>query len=236
MKMATQALETLIVDDDAGDAEILCRRLDELDEWEFAVTVCHDPSASDPLWQNSDYGIVFLDYRMGAETGADLLRRIRGAGKTVPVVMLTGQGNEEIAVEAMKSGADDYVPKAHLSSAVLRRIVSNILEKRELRRRIEEQRKALLEAERLRVMFESIGAACHHLSQPLTAMVGSVELLAAFPDMDEAKKGKLLAECQKATNRMSDILARMKKIREYRTVPYLREHRILDIGSDNPQG
>jgi len=71
--------------------------------------------------QQAAYDVVFLDYQLGMETGLDLLRELRGRGLEVPVVFLTGHGDEQLAVQAMKCGACDYLSKAKLDASTLQR-------------------------------------------------------------------------------------------------------------------
>jgi signal transduction histidine kinase/CheY-like chemotaxis protein len=61
------------------------------------------------------YDCVFLDYNIPGGDGLTLLRGIRQAGLEVPVVMLTGHGDEQVAVELMKAGAVDYVAKGSVT-------------------------------------------------------------------------------------------------------------------------
>ena len=59
------------------------------------------------------FDVAFFDYWLGARDGLALLREVRQHGTTTPVVVLTSRGAEEVAVEAMKAGAADYLSKAH---------------------------------------------------------------------------------------------------------------------------
>ena len=63
----------------------------------------------------------------GARDGLSLLREIRQRGVDTPVIVLTGRGAEEVAVEAMKAGAADYLSKANLSVEALERAIRHAL-------------------------------------------------------------------------------------------------------------
>ncbi len=56
--------------------------------------------------------IILLDYRMPGMNGIEFLNHMRGARNEAPVIMITGQGDERIAVQAMKAGASDYIVKS----------------------------------------------------------------------------------------------------------------------------
>jgi len=133
--------------------------------------------------------------------------------------MMTGNGDEETAVTAMKRGAMDYLVKGHIKPAALERAISNAVEKRRLRNAVEHQRRELLEAERQRVMFESIGAACHHLGQPATVLSAYLQLM-----KDQEKDPKLLRMVDaslESVQAISDVLMRLRNVNAYRTEPYL---------------
>ena len=65
------------------------------------------------------FDCFLFDYRLGREDGLALLAAIREQGVETPVIILTGQGDEEIAVSAMKLGAADYIPKRRLTAELL---------------------------------------------------------------------------------------------------------------------
>ena len=230
--MATQQLSVLIIDDNLADVELLRRRLQAIPDWDEAFFACGSGREALASLERRAFDIVFLDYLLGGETGLTLLAPIKQTGHARAVIMLTGQGSEEIAVEAMKGGADDYLVKGRLFTGDLRRAVLNAVEKAGLRRRVHEQQQALLVAERHRVMFESLGAVCHHLAQPLTSMAMNLSTLKTTPSIPNAKKQALLGECIKATERLAQVLERLRAIREYRTTPYISNVNILDLGID----
>ncbi|MBV9108035.1 MAG: response regulator, partial [Gemmatimonadetes bacterium] len=105
------ALRVLVVDDDEVDREAVRRGLSRAG---VAAEVDEAAGAIDALAMVAvgRYDCVFLDYNIPGGDGLTLLKGIRQAGLDVPVVMLTGHGDEQVAVELMKAGAVDYVAKS----------------------------------------------------------------------------------------------------------------------------
>jgi signal transduction histidine kinase/DNA-binding response OmpR family regulator len=99
-----------VVDDDRVDRMAIRRALARTD---LHAVVDEAETAPDALERAvaGAYDCVFLDYNLPGDNGLTVLRSLRAAGVTTPVVMLTGQGDERVAVELMKAGAADYLPK-----------------------------------------------------------------------------------------------------------------------------
>jgi PAS domain S-box-containing protein len=72
-----------------------------------------------------NFDCVLLDYRLPDGDGLGLVQAVREAGLKVPLVVLTGQGDEQTAVDLMKAGASDYLPKSKLSAETISRSVRN---------------------------------------------------------------------------------------------------------------
>ena len=225
----------LVVDDEPADVEIFRRLLEEIQGWKIQLLACHDAETGRAEASRCRVDLIFLDYLLGVETGLEVFQQIREAGCMLPVIMLTGHGSEEIAVEAMKAGVSDYLVKGRITPDSLRLVISNALQKFEMQQKIDEQRATLLDAERQRVMMESVGAACHHFAQPLTTMLSNLEMLARNGAIKEPEKGRMLQQCLQAAEMMKMILNKFQQVNEYRTRPYL-EAKILDIGLETIYG
>lgn len=132
-------IQVLLVDDDEDDY-ILTR------DWfgEFQVACCEltwvnsYQDASDAI-ANSQHDIYLVDYRLGARNGLELLREAIKEGCSSPIILLTGQGDREIDVEAMKAGASDYLEKSQLTAPLLERSIRYAIERKRAEQKIREQ-------------------------------------------------------------------------------------------------
>ena len=83
-----------------------------------------------------------------------------------------------------------------------------------------EQQKEVIEEERLKVLLELAGATAHELNQPLTALLGSIELMEMNKDSPE-KMAQDMVNIEEAGQRIADIVKKIQTIRHYETKPYL---------------
>src|SRR5574340_546757 len=104
----TNTQRILIIDDDARLRELLLRYLTEQG---FAAKAVADGSALDKALALNRYHLLVLDLMLPGEDGLAILRRLRGAGENVPVILLTAKGDEVDRIVGLEMGADDYLPK-----------------------------------------------------------------------------------------------------------------------------
>jgi two-component system response regulator AtoC/two-component system nitrogen regulation response regulator NtrX len=97
----------LIVDDDASARYGMRRVLEE----QHKVFEAESPPAARKIIAAENPDLLLLDIEMPGENGLDFLRELKAKEASPPVIMITAYGSEKVAVEAMKSGAYDYLPK-----------------------------------------------------------------------------------------------------------------------------
>src|SRR6266496_3472350 len=78
----------------------------------------------------NQHDVCLGDYRLGADNGIELLRAALERGCKAPIILLTGQGEHEIDLEAMKAGAADYLVKGRLDSGLLERSIRYAIERK----------------------------------------------------------------------------------------------------------
>jgi DNA-binding NtrC family response regulator len=107
MAQALQSKCVLLIDDDATARYGMRRAL----ESRYKVLEAESAAAARPLLRAENPGLLLLDIEMPGENGLDFLREVKGQENSPAVIMITAYGSEKLAVEAMKSGAYDYLPK-----------------------------------------------------------------------------------------------------------------------------
>jgi hypothetical protein len=117
-------IRVLIVDDALEHAEMVAEFLRMSETWgngTFKTAGSYEQALR--LAQDEPFDVAFFDYWLGPRDGLSLLRDIRQRGVETPVIVLTGRGAEEVAVEAMKAGAADYLSKTNISVESLERTI-----------------------------------------------------------------------------------------------------------------
>lgn len=119
----------LIVDDDEDDFFITADHLKQIDNYEFTIDWCYNYKKALEHLDKRTHDIYFVDYRLGAKTGLDLLKEAIKLKIEDPIILLTGKGNKDIDIEAMQIGATDYLVKTELNSEKLERCIRYALER-----------------------------------------------------------------------------------------------------------
>ena len=137
--MAQEGAKVLIVDDDEGHAEALAEWL-EIDG--YACTLAHSGEAGIAKLGEETFDAVLTDLKMRDKSGLEVLRESKSLQPDAAVLLITGHGSVETAVDAMRSGAADYLQKP-VNGAELRTRLARAIEARNLRRDNLELRKQL---------------------------------------------------------------------------------------------
>src|SRR4051794_3232156 len=106
--MATRAMTILVVDDDPAMRMVLEARLRN---WGYNVLTASDGAEAEKCVRTEDPDIVVSDVVMPNLSGLDLLRSLKEGDNQRPVILITAEGTIDMAVEAMKQGAQDFITK-----------------------------------------------------------------------------------------------------------------------------
>jgi signal transduction histidine kinase len=197
-----QTLKILVVDDDEVDRMAVHRALLSAGV-HMSLSEVETCSQAIQLIYTNSYDCVFLDYRLPDGDGLTLISQLRAANIKIPLVVLTGQSDQLIAVELMKAGANDYLSKSRVSAETLGQVLRNAIrvyraemQAEEAMQRLRESNKILveknkeLEQQRQQIQQQNIqlsqasqlkskflATISHELRTPMNAIIGFSQFL-----------------------------------------------------------
>lgn len=137
--MDNHPVRVLLVDDDEDDYILTRDLLSESQGTRFEVEWVSDWDGALDVMGENQHDIYLLDYRLGEHNGLELLQQAVAKGCRAPMILLTGQGDREIDIEAMKAGAADYLDKSQLRAPLLERSIRYAIERKRAEQKIREQ-------------------------------------------------------------------------------------------------
>jgi len=143
-----QLVKVLLIEDDEDDVLLTREYLAESDSFRFDVE--WEPATEKAMAKmvNGNYDVFLIDYRLDRHTGIDLIRFAQDRGVNRPCILLTGQGDLRVDLDATRYGAADYLVKTELSASTLERSIRYALSHARVIRELDEKEK------RYRSLFE----------------------------------------------------------------------------------
>jgi len=121
-----ESLTILVVDDDEVD-RMTVRRSFRQANLAIELSEASDYAHAIAVLQQQTFDCIFIDYRLPDKDGLALVQDLRNADVQTPLVILTGQADDQTAVELMKAGASDYLSKDRLSPKALSKCLRNVI-------------------------------------------------------------------------------------------------------------
>jgi len=217
-----EPLNVLLIDDDPDDHVLTRDLLAESMGSNVRLEWASSYEAGVAALSKKVHDVCLLDFRLGVRTGLDLLREPSAIASDVPIILLTGQGQREIDMEAMQAGAADYLTKDSLFAATLERTIRHSLERHrdrkalrqlnealesrvdERTRELEKANAALREADQRKNEF--LATLAHELRNPLAPIANALELLKLADDDVEL--------CRQSRDTMERQVAQMIRLIE----------------------
>ena len=214
-------MKILIAEDNSTSRRILETILVK---WNYDVISASDGNEAWEMLQEKDPPkLIILDWMMPGINGVEICRRLRLKDHVEPkyIILLTARDEKNDIVEGLGAGADDYIAKPFDKDELRARI--------DVGRRVIELQTALLEKEKLQVIFEMTGTICHELSQPMQAISGNSELMLMNIQKDNPLY-RNVKTIKDQVDRMGDITRKLKRVTRYKTKDYINS-KIIDLDS-----
>jgi len=136
-------LRILLVEDSASDALFLQTTLDGRYPGQYATTNAATFAEAKALLARQAADAVLLDLSLPDSQGLETIGRIAALAPNVPIVVLTGLADEKIAMEAVRSGAQDYLLKGQADGAMIARAIRYAIDRKQTEEALLAQRQEL---------------------------------------------------------------------------------------------
>ena len=173
--MSDPTTHVLVIEDNPGDADLVRLRLVE-GKSPVDVTCVNRLSEGLATLKEKLPGVILLDLNLPDSQGAETFRKVLQQAPDVPVVILSGQDDELLAIKALHQGVQDYLVKGAISSSGLDRAMRYAVERQALLRSLEMSRRQQLEFKN-----QFLSHVSHELRTPLTCIHQYVTILARWP-------------------------------------------------------
>lgn len=206
------SIRALLVEDSPSDAQLFQHVFVRaaLGKWNLvhverlgeAIEICRDRT----------FDIALLDLHLPDSDGLDTVTQFCTAIPTVPVVILTVFDDEELALQAMSQGAQDYLVKDQVTVQFLRRTICYTIERAQILKRLKESEAAILqslykERELNKLKSNFISMVSHEFRNPLTILGLTSQLLQEFDEkLTPEKKAKCFEQMDTSIHNMAQLL------------------------------
>ena len=212
-------LRILYLENDLADAELVHETL-EAEGIACELTRVEAEGEFRAALRRDGFDVILADYTLPAFDGLSALRIVRQQRADVPFIFVSGTLGEEVAIDALKMGATDYVFKTRLSRLVpaIHRAMREMRERVELRQQRERLRQLeaeLAHMERVSIVGELAASIAHEINQPLSGVVSSGSaclrwLAADPPNLEEARES--VRRIVAAGRHAGEVIARIRAL------------------------
>jgi signal transduction histidine kinase len=191
-------IDVVLIEDNLGDARLIQEMLREVEDEAFVIThVQRLSDGLDVMWQSRP-DVILLDLALPDSVGLETLQAVRERVPGVPVVILTGLDDQDMGVQAVQQGAQDYLAKGYVHGRLLEQVILYAIE----RKRIEDERERLIAD--LNAFAHTVA---HDLKSPLQFVVGASELLQTHWDKVKTREvQEWLDQIYDQSNKMGAII------------------------------
>ncbi len=165
---AAPPIRILLVEDDLGDQHLFQRHLQRSND--VAVEVQAEGTvagAVDAIRSSPGFDVAFIDFGLPDAQGVEVIDAIQEVAPDLPLVVLTGHSDEQVALAALRAGAQDYLLKGQMSPINMRRIMRFAIERKSVTERLRLKERELRRVERLKSTGELAAGVAHEINTPL---------------------------------------------------------------------
>ncbi|MHA1729584.1 MAG: hybrid sensor histidine kinase/response regulator [Promethearchaeota archaeon] len=201
-------IRILLIEDSPDDARLLEEFLIDVKNFFFKITWITILSEGLKRVQSESFDVILLDLTLPDSKGLETFRKTYSEVKDIPIIVLSGFGSDEIALNAVQEGAQDYISKGIFNGQLLANSIRYAIERYNLQEKLNNERKKneqeLIKVQKLESLGILAGGIAHDFNNILTAILGNISL-ARFDMEDHEKLDKLLLSSERAAYRAKSL-------------------------------
>lgn len=204
----------LLLEDSPEDIILYKRHLEAIPGVSFDIQESQSVEQAKKILEKNNFDCYVVDYNLPDSTGLDFIRHLldsqKGQDRKAAIIMVTGQGSEEIAAESFKLGADEYLTKRSISDGLFGRPVMNAIERAQLTTQIQHYQDRLAQSNK--DLSDFTHTAAHDLKSPLRRILSYCEILQEdaaerLIDDDNAILERMMVNAQRMQNLINSLLS-----------------------------
>jgi signal transduction histidine kinase len=141
--MEQRPIRILLIEDDEDDFYMLRHFLHQIPFSKYVLDWVSSYEQALTTFREKEYDVCLIDYRLGGRTGLDLMKKLLETETQTPIILITGQGDHEVDLKAMRLGASDYLVKNQINGDLLERTIRYALERKKTNQALQEHEQQL---------------------------------------------------------------------------------------------
>ncbi len=202
--MNQASLQVLLVEDSPTDAQLFQHVFHRATTGDWQLVYVERLGEAIATCENQSFNVALLDLNLPDSDGLDTVAQFNQAVPDVPIIILTAFDDEELAIQAVAQGAQDYLVKDQVTPQLLRRSIRYAIERSQILQQLRQSERATLEAlnkerelNQLKSYFVSMVS--HEFRNPLTVLQAMVEMILRFENALTEQKKELYSQQVKTT-------------------------------------
>ena len=193
----------LLVEDDSYDAAMVIEMLRRASGASFSVTRANSLTAAIAELGMHSWDALLVDLTLPDASGLDIVKHLREHAPTTPLVVLTGNSDERLAVQAVVAHAQDYLVKWDFNEHVLARSIRQAMEREHMEQRLRQAKAEAESASESKSRFLAVMS--HEIRTPMNTVLGMADLLMSDPSLSERNRDHL-GRLSRASNHLLHLI------------------------------